>query len=189
MMKRTAIKWAATRLSRRVSGAGKPPTQQVSYMDQVANVSLWTPYGFDAAVPPDKLALLLSILGNPDNQVGLMGSPGEGPALEDTEVAVYHPPTGSKIHFLKDGSITIVSGSTSITMTVAGGIKITPGATPLTVDGDLVVTGTLAVTGASTLGAAVTAGGVNIGSTHGHLAGTYLDSVGSPVTGTAGIPV
>ena len=178
---KSIIKWGATTLAR-VAEAGKVAVQQVSYMGKAARVSTWTPYGLDSSPPKGKLSLLLSILGNPDNQVGLVGSPGEGPELAETEVVLFHPETGSKAHFLADGSISVVAGETSILLTAAGGILITPGAVPVTIDGDLVVTGD------ATLGAVVTSNGKDISDTHLHAAGTLLDSVAGAVTGSTAVP-
>ncbi len=165
---KTAIKWAATTLAR-VWEAGKVPLQQVKYLGKAANVSTWTPYGLDSSPPSGQLAILLAILGNPDNQVGLVGSPGEGPELAEGEVVLYHPPTGSMLHLLADGSINIVAGAASALLTAAGGMLLTPGAVPVTVAGDLTVTGILIATGASAaLPAVVTSGAKAIGATHTH---------------------
>jgi len=177
---KSAIKWAATSL-KRVASAGKVAIQQVTYMGKGATVSTWTPYGMDSSPPPGQLALLFSILGNSDNQVGLVGSPGEGPELKPGEVVYFHPLTGSKVHFLADGSILIESGAATFSITPDAGISITPGASPVTINGALTVTGATAL-------AAVTSNGVNISSTHLHAAGTYLDSVAGAVTGSSGVP-
>lgn len=189
---KTVIKWASTTL-KQVAAAGKVAIQQVSYMGKGATVSTWTPYGMDSSPPPGQLTLLFSILGNSDNQVGLVGSPGEGPEKKLTEVVYFHPPTGSKIHFLADGSILTESGAASFSLTPSGGISITPGTSPVVVNGDmtvngaLVVNGSLTITGVTTL-AAVTSNGVNISGTHLHDAGTYLDSGAGAVTGSSGVP-
>jgi hypothetical protein len=147
------------------------------------------------------LALLLAILGNPDNQVALVGSPGDGPVLAAGEVAVYHPTTGSKVHLLVDGSIRVTAGAASALFTSTGGVTITPGDVPLTVNGDLTVTGDLIAGGATlasaniagtlgagtcTLGATVTAGGANIGATHTHVGSPTapagaISNTGAPV--------
>lgn len=178
---RSIIKWGATTLSR-VARAGKPPTQQVSYLGKAANVTTWTPYGFDAAPPKDKLALILAILSNSDNQVGLVGSPGEGPTLADGEVVTYHPTTGAKVHFRADGSIEIVTALASVILSATGDITATclnaiisasltatVTAPLITLDGNVAVTGTLAVAGASaSLPAVVTSGSKAIGAAHTH---------------------
>ena len=104
-------------------------------------------------------------------------------------MALYHPPTGSKIHLLKDGSIALTAGAASIVLTATGGILLTPGTAPVTVAGDLVVTGGATVTGSTTLGAVVTSSAKDISLTHTHLAGSLMDSVPLAVTGTTGIPV
>ncbi len=169
MRRRSIIKWAATTLAQVQGNPGSPSTQQVSYMGKAAKVSTWTPYGLANSPPASKLTLLLSILMNSDNQVGLVGSPGEDPTLAETEVALFHPPTGSKVHFLANGDISMVAGTASILLTAAGGITITPGTSPVTVAGDLVVTGDLTATAGSTaLGSVVTSGAKDISDTHTH---------------------
>ena len=104
---------------------------------------------------------------------------GDGPALAETETVFFHPATGSKIHFKADGSIEITNAVATILLPVAGGVTITPGSLPVTVDGDLTVSGDIiaagaltagsaTVTGTTALGATVTSGGVNISGTHVH---------------------
>ena len=178
-----AIRWVATSLARLGGSGGQTPTQQVTYMGKAANVVPWMPYGLAASVPPDKLGVGLSILGNSDSSVYLPGSPGEDPTLAVGETALYHPATGSKVHMRADGSIDILAGTVTATLTAAGGVTITPGSAPVTIAGDLTVTG------ATVLGAVVTSNGKDISDTHTHLAGSLLDSVPAAVTGTTGIPV
>lgn len=178
------IQWAATSLRRRGGSGGETPVQQVSHLGKASNSVPWFPYGFDANVPPNELSVLLGLLGR-DSRAHLPGSPGKAPATQLGEVVVFHPTTGSKVHFLQDGSIQVVAGLASVVVTATGGITLNPGAVPVTINGDLVVTGsitaasvaasggvtigtTLAVTGATTLGAVVTSGGTNISGTHVH---------------------
>lgn len=188
------IKFGATSAPR--DDSGSVPVQQHEYMGKPSKCAIWRPYGFDANVPPGELSLLLAVLANPDAKVALQGFIGKGPSLQEGEVTVFHPQTGSKVHLLMDGSIEIVAGGSTILMQPNDGITITPASgMPVTVDGDLIVTGmltwqstatglslavttgvtigtTLAVTGATTLSASVTSNGVNISDTHVHLAGT-----------------
>ncbi len=177
------IRWVATSLARLGGSGGQTPTQQVTYMGKVANVVPWMPYGLGASVPPDELAVALSILGNSDSSVALPSSIGQDPTLALGETAFYHPATGSKVHMRADGSIDMLAGAVTITLTAAGGVTITPGSSPVTIAGDLTVTG------ATTLGAVVTSNGKDISDTHTHLAGTYLDGMSVAVTGTSGVPV
>ena len=179
---RMMIRWVATSLARLGGSGGQTPTQQVTYMGKVANVVPWMPYGFAASVPPDKLGIGLSILGNSDSSVYLPGSPGEDPTMAEGEVAFYHPTTGSKIHMRADGSIDILAGTVTATLSASGGVTITPGSAPVTIAGDLTVTGAFINSGASaTLPAVVTSGAKAIGATHTHGGVT----VGA---GTTGVP-
>ena len=188
-MLRTMIRWGTTTLARVGGSNGQTPVQQVTYMDKVSDVVPWLPYGFAASVPPEELTVLLSILANSDSTVSLPGSPGKDPEMVKSEVALYHPETGSKVHMRADGSIDIIAGAASIVLTAAGGIILKPGSIPVTIDGDLVVTGDATVTGSTALGAIVTSSAKDISLTHTHLAGSLMDSVPQPVTGITGIPI
>lgn len=201
-MLRTLIRWGVTTLTRRGGSGGETPIQQISFMDKGQDAVPWLPYGLAASVPPEKLAVVLAMLANSDSSVFLPGSPGEDPELAETEVALYHPPTGSKLHFLANGDALVEAQGQRILLSAAG-VTITPASgLPVTVDGDLVVTGdvgaasagivgpatvggTLGVTGATTLGA-VTAGGKDIGATHTH--GGSPTAPTGPVSNT-GVPV
>lgn len=142
------IRWART--SKDGSDAGQIPVQQVEYLGKVGDAASWMPYGFHALAPAGELALVVSLQGNPESRVAIVGSPTSRPKLAAGEVVVYHPRTGTKIHLKNDGTVEVEASSVTIT------------AESLTVDGDLTVTGDTA------LGAAVTSAGVNIGSTHVH---------------------
>ncbi len=179
---KTLITWAATSRPRVGGSGGKIPTQQVAYLGKASSSVPWFPYGLDANVPTNVLSVLLGVLGR-DSKAHLPGSPGQAPETDLGEVQLYHPPTGSRVHLLADGSIKIEAGGVFALLEPSGGITLEPGGGPVTVDGDLVVTGS------TTLSATVTSAGKNIGSTHTHLAGTYLDSLAAPVTGISGIPI
>jgi len=189
MSVRTVVKWAATSLARTWE-EGKPTLQQVTYLGKTSKVVTWTPYGFDSSPPKGKLALLFSLLLSADDQVALVGSPGEGPELAEGEVAVYHPATGNRVHFLDDGRIEIIG---------TDDILIRPGSEKkVEIDGNLEVTGdatvagaavaqtTLDVQGAATFTNSVTSGGKDVGGEHTHSPGSYESS--QPVTGSSGVP-
>lgn len=200
-MLRTMIRWGATTLARVGGSEGELPVQQVEFMGKTSDTLAWTPYGFAASVPPDKLSVLLSILGNSDSTVSLSGSPGEDPEMAGGECALYHPPTGSKVHMRADGSIDLIAGAASIILTAAGGILLTPGGSPVTIAGALVVQGVstfeddatfdqdATVTGSSILGATVTSNGKDISDTHTHGVGSYTDNTPGLITGVSGIPI
>lgn len=180
---KTVVMWAATSLAR-VAGTGtgrRVPVQQIAHLGKASQSIPWFPYGFDANVPVNELALLLNVLGS-DSKAHLPGSPGQAPETSLGEVVMYHPASGAKVHFLQDGSILVEAGAASVVVNPSGGIDLVPGSSPVTVDGDLVVTGS------TTLSSTVTSGGKDISDTHTHTAGTYLDSLAAPVTGVSGPP-
>lgn len=195
------IQWGATSLAR-VRDAGNFAVQQLKHLGKGSKSVPWFPYGYDASVPTNVLSVILGVLGL-DSKVHLPGTPpAQVPEIEVGEVVVFHPTTGSKVHFLANGDVQVEAGLASVTIAAAAGSVTVNAPTGLTINGNVVVNGsittvgggvtigtTLAVTGASTLGATVTAGGTNIGQTHAHSAGTYLDSVAAPVTGTSGTPI
>ena len=188
--------------TKRVDVSGAFPRQQVSYIGKAANVVPIWPYGFDASVPKDKLGIGLSLWGNSDSKVALLTAMGDGEDnridLQEGEFALYHPPSGSKLHFKFDGSIEVKAGVSTILISPTIGVQITtPPGLPFIISGDAIITGsltvgttldvteeatigtTLGVTGAATVGttlgvtgattlAAVTSSGKDIGSTHTH---------------------
>lgn len=140
------------------------PLNQVSYLGKSSDAVQWMPYGFDASPPLNTLTVVLGVFGL-DCKIHLPGSPGKGPTLKPSgEVVVYNPETGSHIHFREDGTI-YIKGTT------------------VTIDAKLIVTGD------TELGAVVNSGGTNIGKTHAHGAGSYLDSLSGSVSGTSGTPI
>lgn len=154
---------------------GQFPVQQITYMNKAANAVMWFPYGFHANVPPERLALLFSILGNAEARVAFPGSPEDRPTLETGEVVIFHPPSGSKIHFKTSGDIELVTTT-----------KVKVDAPVAEFTGDVDITGDLDVTGDTALGAAVTSNGKDISDTHSH--------VGSPTApdgaiSNTGVPV
>lgn len=98
------------RISKIGDDAGRYPVQQVSYLGKQGDALIWLPYGVHANIPPDKLAVMLALHGNAEARVALPGSPTDRPAsLAEGEVAFYHPPTGSIIHFKANGDIEVTS--------------------------------------------------------------------------------
>lgn len=130
-MIKSLLRWAS--VSRTGDDSGNRPVQQVTYMGKVGDALAWFPYGYHAVVPEDELVLLLSMQGNPEARVMLPGSPTLRPRIASDEVVVYHPPTGSKIHFRSDGDIE-VSG-VDLRVTTGGDVTVTS-------DGDIDVVAT-----------------------------------------------
>ncbi len=86
------------------------PIQQISYMGKVGDALMWFPYGYHANIPPDYLSLFVTPGANNESRVAFPGSPQKRiKNLVAGEVVVFHPPTGSKIHFKADGSIEMLS--------------------------------------------------------------------------------
>lgn len=172
-MIRNLLRWC--RISRDGDDAGDFPIQQVDYQGKVGDAVVWFPYGLHANIPTGELAVMLGIGGNAEGRVVMPGSPNQRPKVAAGEVVIYHPPSGSKVHFRANGDIEITSTSK---------VKIDAPSAELT--GDVTVAGDLTVTGDAILGTTVTSGGKDISDTHTHTAGTYLDSTPAPVTGVSG---
>lgn len=98
------------------------PFQQVSYLGKAGNAVMWFPYGFHANIPVDTLGLIVGVGGNSEARVMLPGSPKERiKPLAAGEIVVYHPSTGTKIHFKADGNINI---NTIKTLNVIAATKV-----------------------------------------------------------------
>lgn len=158
MIKRL-IRWC--RVSRDDDDSGSFPIQQVSYLGKVGDAFVLFPYGFHANVPTGELALLLNLQGNPEARVALPTSPLKRVKVAAGEVVVFHPPSGSKIHFKADGTIEMT----------ASNVK---------------VIGDLEVTGSTVLSATVTSNGKDISDTHTHVGSPTAPD--GPVSNT-GVPV
>lgn len=172
------VRWA--RVSRNDDDSGNFPVQQFSYHGKTGDAVMWFPYGFHANVPEDQLSLLLNVQANSEARVAFPGSPIERPKLGTAiEVVIFHPPTGSKIHFKANGDIELVT-TTKVKVDApsaefTGNVAVIGDITAA----DITASGDLDVTGSATLGATVTAGGTAIGATHAH--------IGSPTAPTGSI--
>jgi phage gp45-like len=132
------IRWCrVTRATQKVGATetGPFPNQQVSYLGKLTNSVAWYPYGFHAVAPDDALALMLTHAGG--NQNHFPGSPRQRILIEDGEVVVYHPLTGSKVHFKANGDIDVDAGTANVNVTAAEVNVTTTGNTTLTVEGNL----------------------------------------------------
>ena len=122
------LRWG--KVSRDGDDAENYPVQQVTYLGKVGDALMWFPYGYHAVVPDDTLAFLASMQGNSEARVGFPGSPTLRPRITSPEVVVYHPPTGSKIHFRANGDIEVEGVDLRVTTT---------GPTTITAGGDVTV--------------------------------------------------
>ena len=57
-------------------------TQQMEYLGKVADGIIVFPYGLHGNVPPDALALMFAVQGNPDNRAAIAWTPKNRPKLK-----------------------------------------------------------------------------------------------------------
>ena len=121
------------------------------------DAALWEPVGFHAVPRDVDLAVKILVGGNEAARLYMASSAPDRPPVAQGEVSVYHPATGSKIHFLNDSSIRVES---SLSVTVD-----TPSATftgNVQIDGDLTVpAGTIVASGEITSGTVTLTGHVH----------------------------
>ena len=130
-MIRNLLRWA------RITKAGDDDkafaTQQMEYLGKVAEGLIVFPYGLHGNVPPDSLALMFAVQGNPDNRAAIAWKPKDRPTLKAGEVAFYHPLLPNLIIKLKedgkmliqsDVKIDIIAPETEFTGTVKANGKI-----------------------------------------------------------------
>ena len=129
------------------------PAQQVEYLGKVADATMLFPYGYHGNVPPDFLMLGASVQNNPDNRVMLGVLPKVRPELKESELAFYHPKTGSFIKWNDQGDLYISNGDATLNMV----------GNTITLEGNLVVNGTM------------TNNGKDVGDTHQHSQGADSD--------------
>ena len=144
--------------------------QQVNFFGKDASAAMIFPYGFFANVSDGELSFLTVVGESTESKVNLGQLLKVRPDIEQDEVTVYHPKTGSVIKFANGGDIEITT-ATNITVncaeanvTATGNVNVT--ATTVAVTGNMTISGTLDVTGAIT-GAEVTAGSTVL-TTHTH---------------------
>jgi hypothetical protein len=130
---KSLLRWAKT--TRDEADADAWPTHQVSYMGKVGKSLAWFPFGFHANVPKENLTLVMSMQGNPEARVDLPGSPLSRPVAEPGEVVVYHPATGSKVHFKESGDVDVesvgdvnVDAAVNVNVTAAANVIVTASA-------------------------------------------------------------
>ena len=135
---------------------GEFPIQQIRYMGKSGDSAAWFPYGLHARAGAKDLAALLAISGQAGNRVHLPGSPRKRPRIEEGEVVLYHPSTGSKVYLKKDGTIEITAADDQdIKLTTGGDIECSAAT--------LRQTGAAVVTAGLTIGGAINHNGTQIG--------------------------
>ena len=202
-LEQVAPRWG--RITKAGSDAEQFATQQTEYLGKVADTLVVFPYGIHGNVPPDALALLLAMQGNPDNRAAIAWTPKIRPTLVEGEVAFYHPPTGSLAVWRPDGTLEITTGANIVatcanltanvsgdtTVDSGGNVAVTAGgaatvdassatvtASTITLNGTVVVNGNFSVSGT------MTNSGTNVGATHYHTQG--VDSNGDTQENTSG---
>ena len=106
---RNLIRWA--RITKAGSDDKQFATQQMEYLGKVADGLIVFPYGLHGNVPPDSLALMFAVQGNPDNRAAIAWAPKDRPKLAEGEVAFYHPPTDAFMIWRANGDLDIETGS------------------------------------------------------------------------------
>lgn len=169
----------------RITGkdAGKTfPQQQGKSLDRLGDMAVVFPWGMYANLPNGQLFKVIDGEGK-----AIIGVTVERPQnVEQGEVSLWHPSTGSVIQFKNNGDLnidTVVSGAGNVNIntitanvTASSAINID---TPLaTFSTDVLINGGLTVIGTSTLGASVIAGGKEIVG-HTHPAGTPPGNTGA----------
>lgn len=169
------IRWA--RITKAGADDKQFATQQMEYLGKVADGLIVFPYGLHGNVPPNALAMMFAIQGNPDNRAAIAWTPKDRPKLAEGEVAFYHPPTDAFIIWRASGDLDIETGNggtgnINITCKQAN-ITASESATfdtpEATFTGNVTIDGNLGVTGTTTLSSTVTSGGKDISDTHTHV--------------------
>lgn len=103
--------------------SGNYPTQQIVYQGKTGDSTVHLPYGFAANIPPDQLGLVLVVVGDDGYKVFLPESVQDRPSLGRSEVAVYHPQTGSSVVFKESGDIELTALDGAGTVTIRGNVE------------------------------------------------------------------
>lgn len=182
------------RFSKRESDTGQFPIQQVEYLEKTGDSFVVLPYGMHANIPADFLGLLLSAK-EQDRFVIPLSSKERVHPVASGELVLFHPVTGSKVHFKNNGDIDIETAAdinaTCNNINVSAAAKATVTAPDIALIGDVAITGTLsisdAVTAASSVAVAgaLTQGGKDVGKDHTHSQGN--DSGGNTEQNTGGV--
>ena len=149
------IRWANVEASG--DDGGPYQVQQLSYLERTGKSAAIYPFGFSALAPKDTLAFFATISAQSENRVHMPISGPDRVRLKPGEVVVYHPKTGSKIHFKADGSIEVEAGTSEVkidaaNLTLTGATKIDGS---LNVTGAVDMDGTLEVNGVATFDDAI----------------------------------
>jgi len=117
---------ALIRLARTTSVANDSkqfPIQQVKGHTR-QDVMVMFPYGIHASMSVDALVALLSVNGDESNSIAIGGWTEKRPKMEEGENCIFHPPTGTKIHFKADGTIEINTKGKDTTVNLKGNLNV-----------------------------------------------------------------
>lgn len=184
------IRWA--RITKAGTDTEEFAVQQLEYLGKLANGFVVFPYGIHGNLPPDSLALMMSVQGSAANRAVIGWTPKVRPTLEEGEVAFYHPPTGSTMVWRQNGDLDInTAGNINVdcsTANVNASSSVTIDTPSTTVTGDLNVGGNTTITGnavaanvtagGAVAGASIAIAGVDIGPGHTHPAGNPPGNTG-----------
>ena len=172
------------------------PVQQVTYQGKTADAEVVFPYGLHANLLTNETLCVLFAINNEEDNRAVMGyTPNLRPTgLDEGEVVLYHPVTGSQIFFRNNGDIDIITDGDEgnlnltikkdLTLIVGGDANITvTGEANLTapttnVIGDVNIDGNLDITGTSTASNHIS--GTVSGNSHVH---TIIQPNGTPSLG------
>jgi len=79
---------------------------KVKYLGREATAAAWYPFGYFANASAGSIARIVFIGGKSEQRVVLPTST-DAPDSEETECGIYHPETGTKIHFKANGDIDV----------------------------------------------------------------------------------
>lgn len=117
---------------------------QTSYMGQIADVEILTPYGLYATLPVNSHVVLWNLNGNEENRVGFGNTPtSRFKNLKAGEVVVGSPQTLSNVKFNEEGAVEISGkNGTKVIIDKDGNISIsTAGNFTLNATGDVIING------------------------------------------------
>jgi phage gp45-like len=162
------------------------PTAQITFLGQTQTARLITSYGFVSSPPVGSEWIIFNLRANSDDKMGIANPYGnrfKGPdsgGIKEGEAGIYNIKTGNYIFFNSE-SDTIEVCKKNKSITIDEDLNITAKNVTINASGNVTLNG----------------GTVNISSnttidskpflTHTHQAGSYVDSLSGPVTGTSGI--
>ena len=100
------------------------PVQQVTERGKFSDVMVMLPYGIHANMSVDALVALLAVNADESSAIAIGGYTADRPQMAEGENCIFHPPTGTKIHFKANGTIEINTGGSDTTMNLTGNLNV-----------------------------------------------------------------